>query len=269
MNTEQTKSIEGLFSIQGKSALVTGGSSGIGLMIAKGYVKAGATVYISSRKAAVCQEVAESLSKMGRCYAIPADMTKAEDRKILVEKIRDQEGKLSILVNNAGTNWGTSIEKFSDNAFSKVMSLNVNAVFSLTRDLLPLLDQSGIDGDPARVINIGSMDGIHVPVVQKTGTFAYSASKAAVHHLTKTLAVELGPRNITVNAIAPGFFPSKMTQWVLDQYGEDIEASCPLNRVGQPAEMAGIAIYLASRAGAYTNGTIIPVDGGTHLSKQG
>ena len=260
--------MEKLFSIKGKSALITGGSSGIGLMIARGFVEAGATVYISSRKAKVCQEVADELSKIGRCFAFPADMNSADDRKALVEEISQREGKLSILINNAGANWGAPIEEYSDEAFAKVMSLNVNAVFSLTRDLLPLLENAGSAEEPARVINIGSMDGIHVPVVQETGTFGYSASKAAVHHLTKTLAVELGPRNITVNAIAPGFFPSKMTAWVLEQYGENIKAACPLNRIGKPDELIGIAIYLASKAGAYTNGTVTPIDGGTHLSKK-
>ena len=258
--------VENLFSIEGKAALVTGGSRGIGLMIARGYLEAGATVYISSRKKEVCDEVAINLSEIGPCFSIPADISTPEGRKALVEELESREDKLSILVNNAGTTWGTEIEDYSDNAFDKVMNLNVNAIFALTRDLLPLLRNAATSDDPARIINIGSMDGIYVPTVQQTGTFAYSASKAAVHHLTRTLAVELAPRHITVNAIAPGYFESKLTAFTIDNYLDDIKRNCPLNRIGKPAEMAGIAIYLASRAGAYTNGTVIPVDGGTSIA---
>ena len=262
-DTEKTINVETLFSIKGKSALITGGSRGIGLMIARGYIEAGATVYISSRNREVCDQVANTLSEVGTCYSIPADVASPEGRNTLVEELKKRESSLSILVNNAGTNWGVALEEYPDSAFNKVMSLNVNAVFALTRDLLPLLQSAGIPEDPARVINIGSMDGIYVPTVQETGTFAYSASKAAVHHLTRTLAVELGPRNITVNAIAPGYFESKLAAFALENYLEGIKRNCPLDRIGKPAEMAGIAIYLASRAGAYTNGTVIPVDGGT------
>ncbi|MCP4752960.1 MAG: SDR family oxidoreductase, partial [Proteobacteria bacterium] len=243
-----------------------GGSRGIGLMITRGYLEAGAKVYITSRKKDVCDKVAEELSEIGTCISLPADMTDSEGRSHLVNELSKREEKLSILVNNAGANWGAPIEEYPDEAFSKVMALNVNAVFSLTRDLLPLLEKAGTSDDPARVINIGSMDGIHVPTVQQTGTFAYSASKAAVHHLTRALAVDLAPRNITVNAVAPGFFPSKMTDFVLDNYLDDIKANCPLNRIGRPEEMVGIAIYLASRAGGYTNGTTIPIDGGTCIA---
>ena len=147
------------------------------------------------------------------------------------------------------------------------MKTNVSAVFSLTRDLLPLLGKAAHADDPARVVNIGSMDGLHVPIVQRVPTFAYSASKAALHHLTRTLAVDLGPRHITVNAVAPGFFSSKMADQVLNEYGADIAADSPLGRAGLPEEIAGVLIYLVARAGAYTNGTVIPVDGGTHISK--
>jgi NAD(P)-dependent dehydrogenase (short-subunit alcohol dehydrogenase family) len=238
-------------------------------MIARGFLESGGSVYISSRKKDVCDSVAQELSAIGPCTSLPADIATDEGRKTLVEGLSKREETLSILVNNAGVTWGASIEEYTDAAFEKVMTLNVNAIFSLIRDLLSMLEKAGKPEDPARVINIGSMDGIHVPVAAHTGTYAYSASKAAVHHLTRTLAVDLAPRNITVNAIAPGYFQSKMTKFLLENYIDSLRGGCPLNRIGLPAEMAGIAIYLASRAGAFTNGAVIPVDGGSHLSKKG
>ncbi|MCP4749344.1 MAG: SDR family oxidoreductase [Proteobacteria bacterium] len=268
-NRKHAIDVPTLFTLEGKTALVTGGSRGIGLMIARGYLESGATVYISSRKKDVCDEVAAELSAVGPCFSIPADIATSEGRKSLVTELSEREDELSILVNNAGANWGASLEEYPDSAFDKVMALNVKAVFALTRDLLPLLEQAGKPEDPARVVNVGSMDGLQVPVAQQTGTFAYSASKAAVHHLTRTLSIDLAPRNITVNAIAPGFFRTKMSSVFLEEYADGVRQECPLGRVGLPAEMAGIAIYLASRAGAYTNGAVIPVDGGTHLSKKG
>ena len=257
-----------LFSLKNKVALITGGSRGIGKMIAQGLLEAGARVYITARKAETCDQTAEQLSQFGRCTSIPADIGSAEGRKALLENIQSRENQLHILVNNAGTSWGESFETYPDKAFTNILHLNVSAVFSMTRDFCPLLSAASTTNDPARVINIGSMDGLHVPTVAHTGTFAYSASKAAVHHLTRSLAIELAPRKITVNAVAPGFFPSQMTDFVLDNYGKDIEANCPLKRVGQPEEMAGIAVYLCSRAGAYTNGAVIPVDGGTSINHQ-
>jgi NAD(P)-dependent dehydrogenase (short-subunit alcohol dehydrogenase family) len=239
--------------------------------MAKGLRQNGARVYISSRKQDKCDQALIELEPYGGCTAICADVTLADDRRRLIEQLAEMEGEagLSILINNAGTNWGAKIENYPDSGFAKVMDTNVNAVFSLTRDLLPLLERAASVADPARVINIGSMDGLQVPVVQKVPTFAYSASKAALHHLTRTLAVDLAPRHITVNAIAPGFFESRMTDHVLANYRADIEAGCPLGRIGQAEEIVGITIYLASRAGAYTNGTVIAVDGGTHISKGG
>ena len=255
-----------LFSLSGKVALVTGGSRGIGLMIAEGLLRAGATVYISSRKEQTCNDIAQKLSNLGPCIALPADVSTIEGRATLITSLEKKTKPLNILVNNAGASWGAPYETYPESAFEKLFALNVSAAFFLTRDLTPLLQQTAVSADPARVINIGSMDGLHVPQLIKTGTFAYSASKAAVHHLTKTLAVELGPKHITVNAIAPGFFKSKMTAEVLKQHGDEIVDACPLGRIGQPEEMAGIAIYLASRAGAYTNGAVIQVDGGTLLN---
>ena len=255
-----------LFSLSGKVALVTGGSRGIGLMITEGLLRAGATVYISSRKKGTCNDIAQRLSSLGPCIALPADVSTIEGRTTLITTLAQQSKSLNILVNNAGASWGAPYETYPESAFEKLFALNVSAAFFLTRDLTPVLQQTAVPADPARVINIGSMDGLHVPQLIKTGTFAYSASKAAVHHLTRTLAVELGPKHITVNAIAPGFFESKMTAEVLKQHGDEIVDACPLGRIGQPEEMAGIAIYLASRAGAYTNGAVIQVDGGTLLN---
>lgn len=258
--------VASLFSLAGKVALVTGGSRGIGRMMAEGLVQAGATVYVSSRKKDACERTAAELSKHGPCHAAPADVATGEGRAALVEAIGAREPRLHILINNAGAAWGAPYAEYPASAFDKVLGLNVAAPFLLTRDLTPLLERGAADGDPARVINVGSMDGLHVQRLVRTGTFAYSASKAAVHHLTRTLAVELGPRNITVNAVAPGFYESRMTADVLARYGADVAAACPLGRIGRPEEMAGIAIYLASRAGAYTNGAVIPVDGGTLLT---
>lgn len=260
-------SIARLFSLEGKTALVTGGSSGLGLIMAKGLLQNGAKVIIASRKKHRCDEVLAELQPFGAVTAITADVTKQEDRDRLIAAVEAEFGSLNILINNAGANWGAELEKYPDAGFAKVMDTNLNAVFSLTRDILPLLVRAGSQADPARIINIGSMDGIHVPIVQRTPTFAYSASKAALHHLTKTLAVDLAPRHITVNAVAPGFFESRMTDYVFEHYKQDIEDDCPLGRVGQPEEIVGIIAYLASRAGAYTNGTVIPVDGGTNISK--
>ena len=257
-----------LFDVSGKTALVTGGTGGLGLIMAEALLRGGARVIIVSRKQAHCDEALKSLAGLGECYALAADMSLASGRQLLSEfvKTRFPEG-LSILVNNAGTNWGAPISDYPDDAFAKVMNTNVNAVFALTRDLLSWLQRAARRSNPARVVNIGSMDGLHVPIVQRVPTFAYSASKAALHHLTRTLAVDLGPRNITVNAIAPGFFQSRMTDYVLSEFGEDIAADCPLGRAGEPEEIAGALLYLVSRAGNYTNGVVLPVDGGTHISK--
>lgn len=256
-----------LFSLAGKTALVTGGSSGLGLIMAKGLLQNGVRVIIASRSQEKCDLALSELEEYGDCIAVAADVTDSADRMELVRQVEANFSGLSILINNAGANWGAELEDYPDAGFAKVMDTNLNAVFSLTRDLVPELEKAASADDPARIINIGSMDGIHVPVVQRVPTFAYSASKAALHHLTRTLAVDLAPRQITVNAIAPGFFASRMTDYVFEHFKQDIEDDCPLHRVGKPEEMVGIVAYLASRAGAYTNGTVIPVDGGTSISK--
>ncbi|HXF50621.1 MAG TPA: SDR family oxidoreductase [Dehalococcoidia bacterium] len=254
-----------LFSIEGKVALVTGGSRGIGLMIARGFVEAGARVYISSRKADVCEQVAQELSQAGACVALPADLSSEAGCRQLADAIAAREDRLHILVNNAGANWAAPLAEYPDSGWDKVMNLNVKGVFHLTRFLVPLLERAASDDDPARVINIGSIDGLQAPALE---TYAYSASKAAVHHLTRVLAHQLAPKRITVNAIAPGPFESKMMAETLRRFGDAIRASCPLGRIGRPEDMAGTAIYLASRAGAYLTGAVIPVDGGISTRHQ-
>jgi NAD(P)-dependent dehydrogenase (short-subunit alcohol dehydrogenase family) len=248
-----------LFSIAGKTAVVTGGSRGIGLMIARGFVDAGAKVYISSRNEQACDEVAAELSKTGECISIPANLGTIEGVEHLSSEIGAREEKLEILVNNAGAAWGAPIEEYPESGWDKVMDLNVKGVFFLTARLLPLLRAAASEEDPARVINIGSVDGLRVP---EMNNYAYSASKAAVHMLTRHLAHHLVNDRVTVNAIAPGPFPSKMTKFIFDMGEEVVASTVPLGRVGRPDDMAGTAIYLASRAGSYLTGTIIPVGGG-------
>ncbi|MDG4798863.1 SDR family oxidoreductase [Micromonospora sp. WMMD1082] len=250
-----------LFSVDGKTVLVTGGSRGIGLMIARGFVAAGAHVIISSRKAEVCEAVARELSGSGRCEAIPVDLGRDGGPQELAATVRDRVDRLDVLVNNAGATWGAPLESYPQSAFDKLWAVNVKAVFQLTTALLPALRAAAGADNPARVINIGSIDGIRVPAME---VYAYSATKAAVHMLTRSLAHQLAGERITVNAIAPGPFESKMMAFALDDPGTRaaIEAQVPLGRIGRPEDMAGTAIYLASRAGAYLTGAVIPVDGG-------
>jgi NAD(P)-dependent dehydrogenase (short-subunit alcohol dehydrogenase family) len=248
-----------LFSVAGKSVLVTGGSRGIGLMIARGFVEAGAKVYVASRKAADCERVAAELSRSGTCISVPADLSSAAGVKQLAAEVAGREPELNVLVNNAGANWGAPYAEYPESAWDKVFDINVKAMFFLTRELTPCLEKAARPGDPARVINIGSIDGLKPPLLE---TYAYSASKAAVHHMTRVLARTLAARHITVNAVAPGPFESKMMAVTLERFKDAIVGSCPLGRIGEPEDMAGIAIYLASRAGAYVTGAVIPVDGG-------
>jgi NAD(P)-dependent dehydrogenase (short-subunit alcohol dehydrogenase family) len=246
-----------LFSVAGKNVLVTGGSRGIGLMIARGFVEAGAKVWISSRKADVCEQVAGALG----CHAIPADLTTPDGMAALTEGLAAQISRLDVLVNNAGATWGEPLEAYPDAAFDKLWATNVKPVFRLTVSLLPLLRAAATADDPARVINIGSIDGIRVPAME---VYGYSATKAAVHMLTRHLAHQLAAESITVNAIAPGPFDSKMMAFALNnpEVRAEIAGQVPLGRIGRPEDMAGTAIYLASRAGAYLTGAVIPVDGG-------
>jgi NAD(P)-dependent dehydrogenase (short-subunit alcohol dehydrogenase family) len=248
-----------LFDVAGKIVLVTGGSRGIGEMIARGFVDAGAKVYISSRKAEVCEALANELSAHGgTCIAIPADLSTESECRRLAEEMAHRESRLDVLVNNAGATWGAPMAETDEAAFERVLALNVKGVFHLTKFLRPLLDAAGTPDDPARVINIGSIDGIHVPIME---TYAYSTSKAAVHQLTRHLARAMAPK-VTVNAIAPGPFESKMMKATLDAFGDSIAAGAPMKRIGRPDDMAGTAIFLSSRAASYITGVILPVDGG-------
>lgn len=247
-----------LFDLTGKTALVTGGSRGIGLMIARGLLDAGAKVYISSRNAEACEAAVAELSKHGQVAAIPANLSTRDECERLISELSATEPALHILVNNAGAAWGAPMEEFPDHAWDKVLDLNLKGPFYLTRAALPLLKAVATQDDPARVINIGSIDGIGVPMHR----YSYATSKAAIHQLTRVLARELGPSFVTVNAVAPGPFESKMMAATLAAAGDEIAAMAPLGRIGRPDDMAGIAVYLSSRAGAYVTGAVIPVDGG-------
>ncbi|SDJ39108.1 NAD(P)-dependent dehydrogenase, short-chain alcohol dehydrogenase family [Nonomuraea maritima] len=243
-----------LFSVAGKNVVVTGGSRGIGRMIAAGFVAAGASVHISARKSA---EVEKTAAELG-CVAVPADLSTPEGLETLVAAV---DGPLHVLVNNAGATWGAPLEEYPEHAFDKLWDINVKGVFHLTQKFLPQLRDAASADDPARVINVGSVDGIKVPGLP---TYAYSSTKSAVHMLTRHLARHLAKDHITVNAIAPGPFDSKMMAFALDdpETRTAIASNVPLGRIGRPDDMAGTAIFLASRAGSYLTGTVIPVDGG-------
>jgi NAD(P)-dependent dehydrogenase (short-subunit alcohol dehydrogenase family) len=249
-----------LFDLTGKVAVVTGGTRGIGLMMARGLLQAGvATVYVSSRKAEAGEQAVAELAPYGRAVSIPADLSQESECARLAEEVGRSEERVHVLVNNAGATWGAPLEEFPASAWDKVLDLNLKAPFFLTRAFLPLLEAAATDDDPARVVNVGSIDGLHAPSLP---TYSYSSSKAGVHHLTRVLAKELGHRRITVNAVAPGPFESKMMAATLAAHGDEIAASSPLGRIGRPDDMAGVVVYLASRAGAYVTGAVIPVDGG-------
>ena len=255
--------LDDILGVAGKVVLVTGGGRGIGESIAEGFVKAGAKVYICSRKPDACAEAAARLSDFGECHALPVvgDVASAEGRAAIVRAIGEREGKLDVLINNAGALWAAPLADYPESGWDKVFDLNVKGVFFLIRDLVPMLEAAGEHGNPARVINIGSIDGFHIP---KHETYAYSSSKAASHQLSIHLADQLARRNITVNVIAPGMFPSKMMQGTLDRVGEEkVLEKVPLKRLTGPDDMAGTAIFLASKAASYVTGAVVPVDGGT------
>lgn len=251
--------MKNLFSVAGKVAIVTGGSRGIGAMMARGFVENGARTYITARNKEELSATAELLSEQGECIAIQADLSILAGIEHFVAEIKKHESKIDILVNNAGATWGAEFSEFPESGWDKVMNLNVKSPFFLTQQLLALLESSGSHEDPARVINISSMNGITNP---KFANYSYSASKAAMIHMTRHLAADLAAKHINVNSIAPGFFPSKMTAFALDDEGSNVGSHVPLGRIGSPEDAAGTAIYLSSRASAWMTGHTLVLDGG-------
>ncbi|OHE95335.1 short chain dehydrogenase/reductase family protein [Colletotrichum orchidophilum] len=274
-----------LFNVKGKNVLVTGGAKGIGYMISEGFITNGATVYISSRDSAACAASAKALTAQGpgQCFAIPADLQKLDDCKRLVDELAQRtNGKLHVLVNNSGAAWGDAFDTYPDAAWTKLLTLNLHRVFTLTQLAAPLLEGaaaasssaspgSGGGGggaavaDPARVINIGSVDGLRVPLMS---SYAYSASKAGLHHLSRALARELGPRGVTSNTLACGPFESKMMKATLETMRDTIEEEIPMRRIGTPQDIAGACLFLSGRAGAFVTGATITVDGGIVLASK-
>ena len=248
-----------LFSLSGKVAVVTGGSRGIGAMIARGFVANGVKTYITARKADELHATAEELSAIGDCVAIQADLSTLDGVKDFASALKEKEEKIHILVNNAGASWGAPIDNYPESGWDKVMDLNVKSIFFLTQQLLPALRSAGDRDDPARVINISSINGFTHPLLNN---YAYSASKAAVIHMTRHMAADLAKDNVNVNGIAPGFFPSKMTAGLLDEFEDEMVARIPRGRLGNLEDIAGTAIYLSSRASAWVVGHTIVLDGG-------
>lgn len=253
--------ITDLFDVTGKVAVVTGGSRGIGEMIAEGLVSNGVRVYITARKAEACDATAERLSAIGECISVPADLSTPEGVDAVAAAVTEREDKLHILVNNAGAAWGAPLDEFPEVGFDKILGINVKAPFMLTQKFLPQLRAAASAEDPARVIMTGSIDGVRVP---HGDNFSYSASKAGIHMLARHMAHFMHTDHITVNCIAPGPFESKMMSYMLDdpKIRAGVEATVPLGRIGRPEDVAGTALFLASRAGSYLTGAVIPVDGG-------
>ncbi|RGP80490.1 gluconate 5-dehydrogenase [Fusarium longipes] len=271
MAEAQLQDFPSLFSLKGKVAVVTGGSRGLGLHAASAFLQAGASkVFISSRKAAACEEACKALNALPNlspgavAISVPADSSKFEGVESLLAQVKKHTDRVDILFANAGATWGESFDTHPDSAFAKVMDLNVKAVFNTIRLFTPLLEKNASIQDPSRVIITASVAGLGVGTIGKQGTYGYSASKAAVLHLGRNLAMELGPRHITVNSICPGFFPSKMANGLLEMSGgaDQFAAANPMRRLGQPEDIAGAVVYLASRAGAHVNGETVAIDGG-------
>lgn len=249
-----------IFGVRGACVLVTGGSRGIGLGIARGFVEAGATVFITARDAADCDAAARSLSETGRCASVPADLSSVSGIASLAASIGEHTTQLNVLVNNAGATWGEAFESYPEEQWDTVVDVNMKAPFFLVQRLLPLLRRASSPENPARVINIGSIAG---NLAMARNSYAYAISKAGVHHLTHVLARHLAP-DVNVNALAPGAFETRMIAFALANRAA-LESQVPRGRVGQEADIAGAAIFLASRAGAYVTGAVIPVDGGLSL----
>lgn len=248
--------MDDLFSVKDTILLVTGGSRGIGKMIARSFVERGATVIISSRKIDACEEVAAQLSAVGRCDALPADLSQMAEIERLSQTIMERYGRLDVLVNNAGATWGAPLGGFPESGWDKTMDINLRAPFFLTQKLLPALK---VASPEARIINIASIDGLSPPSFD---SFAYSASKAGLIMLTRHLAKQLGAEGITVNAVAPGLFRTDMTAGLIDQAQGDFINANPLGRIGEPDDIGGLCLFLASKAAAFVNGATIPCDGG-------
>ncbi|KAI8149750.1 hypothetical protein BJV82DRAFT_589149 [Fennellomyces sp. T-0311] len=254
-----------IFSVKDKVVLVTGGSRGIGLMIATGYVAHGAKVYITSRKADVCEKEAANLNAQGpgQCFPLPADLQSYDEIKRLVSELSKREDHLDVLVNNAGATWNQDFETYPDDAFEKIVNLDLRRVFTLTQACFPLLTAKSSVANPSNVINIASVNGLGIVTNE---VYAYTAAKAGLIHLTRHLAGKLGHKGVTFNNIAPGAFQSKMMAETLRNFGDRIAGSNPMGRIGSPEDIAGTCIYLSSRAGHFTNGATIAVDGGSSWS---
>ena len=267
---ERMPYLDDIFGVGGKTALVTGGATGIGRMISTALVEGGAKVMIASRKGDACVETAAELNAIkaaGEAEGFAGDVGSEEAIAALASEVGKRTDRLNILVNNAGVTWGKALESFPHHAWQKVMNVNVAGLFTLTRDLLPLLDKAATADDPARIINLGSVMGTS-PI--GAGAYSYAASKAAVHHLTRIMASEFASRHITANAFAPGPFKSNMTAFALDDddRASGIAKTIPLGRLGAPEDIAGATLFLCGRGGAYITGTIIPLDGGMATDAQ-
>jgi NAD(P)-dependent dehydrogenase (short-subunit alcohol dehydrogenase family) len=251
-----------LFSLQGRTALVTGGSRGIGRMIAAGFLRQGATVYISSRKGSACDDTARELSAFGPCHSLPADVSTVEGAQALARVFGERSDRLDIMVNNAGAAWGETFDSFPEKGWDKVVDLNMKTPFFLTQALHGALRRAGLERT-AKVINVASIDGVSVNPWE---TYSYAASKAGLIHLTRRMSLRLVQDNIVVSGIAPGAFASEMNKEARD-HGDEVARRIPAGRIGTEDDMAGVAIYLASRAGDYVVGQTIVVDGGVTLAR--
>ncbi|KAK2747764.1 hypothetical protein FQN57_001794 [Myotisia sp. PD_48] len=273
---EETKlnNFESIFSLEGKIAVVTGGSRGLGLHAASGLLQAGCSkVYITSRKADACDAAVAVLNALpnkrpgAQAISVPADSSTLAGIKSLVAQVSRTTDHVDFLLANAGATWGEKFDDYPESGFQKVIDLNIKSVFYTVQQFAPLLEKSSTLREPSRVLITASVAGIGLGSLGKNGTFAYSASKAAAIHLAKNLAVELGPRHILTNAIAPGFYPSKMALGLMEVNGgaAKLAAHSPNGKLGEADDFAALVVFLCSRGGLHINGAVIPTDGGAHL----